>query len=273
MGAPPPLAPNPYAPPPPPPATPYPPLPARGSGQGSVLVVRLLGMCLALALVLSGAVGVVSQFFRQNLEESTVFAGQFHQVVAEVDVGDVWVHEGAAGQPLVVRRVSHWSFRKPTVEVTGGSGVVTATGRCGNGDGGVSFGDCSVDLDITVPHGTAVEITSRTGDARADGLSGVLTTNTTTGDITLRGLRSPQVTAVATTGDVTVAMVGDPQTVQARSSTGDVHVSLPDDGTAYRVNAGSAVGGRSVKVPTDPTSTRGITATASVGDVTVDLSS
>jgi hypothetical protein len=246
-------------------------LPARGSGQGSVLVVRLLGLGLALALISVGAFGVVSQFFRQSLEESTMFAGQIRQVVAETDLGDVWVHEGAAGQPLIVRRVLHWSFHKPTVEVTGGSGVVTATGRCGNG--GASFGDCSVDLDLTVPHGTAVEITTRTGDVRADGLSGTLTASSTTGDVTLRGLRSPQVTAVATTGDVAVAMVADPQAVQARTSTGDVHVSLPDDGTAYRVSARSAVGDRTVKVPVEPASTRAITATASVGDVTVDVSS
>jgi hypothetical protein len=263
----------------------YPPLPERGSGQGTVLAVRLLGLGLVLLLVTMGALAVVGQFFRQSRNESTTFAGPVQKVVAQTDLGDVTVRQGGPGQPLVIRRRLTWSFEEPAVELTRNGNDVDVRGTCQRA-WPLSYG-CSVDLEITLPPGAAVmirsgtgdinadgvsgafNVTTRTGDINADGVSGALDVTTRTGDINLRGLRSPDVTASTDTGDIVVALVAAPRSVRASTSTGDVKVSVPPDGTAYRVNGRTSVGNRTIRVPTDPSSSRTITVSSSVGAVNV----
>jgi hypothetical protein len=232
-----------------------------------VLVVRMLGLGIALVLVGLGALGVVSQFFRQRADEATTFAGEVLQVVAQTDIGDVSVRQGALGQPLVVRRVLTWSFDRPTADVVRNGTRVDVTGRCGNAS--MSYGECSVDLDIILPVGASVIVRTRTGDISADGVGGVLEASTSTGDVDLRGLRSPRVTATSSAGDVRVALLIAPQSVRARTATGDVQVRVPADGTTYQVNAQTSVGDQTVRLPDDPASERTISASSSVGDVTV----
>ena len=251
--------------------SPYPPLPLPGSGQGPVLVVRLLGLGLALALIGFGAFGVITVFFRQSEQQSGVFAGPVRRVVAETDIGDITVHRAEPGQDLVIRRTTGWSFRRPETEVVNTAGVVTVTGRCNTA--AVSFGDCSVDLDITLPQEVAVQVSTGTGDIRADGVSGEFTANTGTGDVQLRDLRSPQVNAATGTGDLMVTMVTAPESVLARTSTGDLRITVPDDGASYRVSARASVGDRVIRVPTNPASPRTITASTSVGDLTLNIAS
>ena len=70
-------------------------------------------------------------------------------------------------------------------------------------------------------------------------------------------------------GSVTLAFVAPPTDVTARSSAGAVRVEVPDDGTAYRVDAYSSISEASVGVPRDPLSAHRITASSSAGSVTV----
>jgi hypothetical protein len=232
-----------------------------------VLVVRMLGLGLALLLVAGGAVGVITQFFRQSADMSTTLAGTVLQVIARTDIGDVFVRQGGPGQPLVVRRVLHWSFDRPNEEVTRHGDTVSVAGQCRHR--AVSFGDCSVDLDITLPPGAAVRIDTGTGDVGADGVAATIEATTGRGDISLHGLRCADVTATTGTGDVTVAMVTAPTAVQARTSTGDLRLIVPADGAGYRIVAHTAVGSRTVRLPTDANSSRTITATTAVGDLTL----
>jgi hypothetical protein len=232
-----------------------------------VLVVRLLGLGMALVLVGLGSLTVVSQFFRRTSDETTTVTGQVQQVVARTDVGNVSVHEGGPGEPLVIRHVLTWSFDRPTAEVTQHDSRVEIVGHCPTT--GVSFGHCSVDIDITLPRETSVVITSRTGDVTASGVGGTLEATTSTGDVDLRDLHSERVTATSSTGDVAVTLLAAPRSVRAGTSTGDVRVSVPADGTAYQVTALTSIGDRTVRVPTDPASSRTINASTSVGDLVV----
>jgi hypothetical protein len=232
-----------------------------------VLVVRLFGLGMALVLVGLGSLTVVSQFFRRTSDETTTVTGLVQQVVARTDVGNVSVHEGDPGEPLVIRHILTWSFDRPTAEVTQRDGRVEIVGHCPMT--GVSFGHCSVDLDVILPRETSVVITSRTGDVTASGVGGTLVATTSTGDVDLRGLRSERVTATSSTGDVAVTLLAAPRSVRAGTSTGDVRVSVPADGTAYQVMAHTSVGDRTVRVPTDPVSSRTLNASTSVGDLVV----
>ena len=57
--------------------------------------------------------------------------------------------------------------------------------------------------------------------------------------------------------------------VDAASSAGSVSVAVPDDGTAYAVNAHSSAGSTHVDIATDPKSKRTIKATSSADGVRV----
>jgi hypothetical protein len=230
-------------------------------------VVRLLGLGMALVLVGLGSLIVVSQFFRRTSKETTTVTGQVQQVIARTDVGNVSLHEGGPGEPLVIRRVLTWSFDRPTADVTQHGSRVEIVGRCPTI--GLSIGHCAVDLDVTLPPGTSVVITSRIGDVTASGVSGTLEAITGTGDVDLRDLHSQRVTATNSTGDVAVTLLAVPRSVRAGTSTGNVRVSVPADGTAYQVTAYTSVGDRTVRVPTDPESSRTINASSSVGDLLV----
>ncbi len=77
--------------------------------------------------------------------------------------------------------------------------------------------------------------------------------------------------AQTSTGDVRLAFATLPGTVHARTSTGDIQVQVPDDGTAYQVDTSTSVGSTHVAVATTPTSSHRLELVASVGDITVTV--
>ena len=61
-------------------------------------------------------------------------------------------------------------------------------------------------------------------------------------------------------GRVQLEFAAAPTAVVATSDNGRVEVVVPDDGTAYRVDLRSDNGSETIEVPTDPSSTRSLTA-------------
>ena len=84
-----------------------------------------------------------------------------------------------------------------------------------------------------------------------------------------RDLRSPVVDARTAAGTVDLELTIAPQRVRASSSAGSVTVVVPDDTTVYAVDASTDAGDDTVRVRTDPASTRTIDASTSAGNVTV----
>jgi hypothetical protein len=249
-----------------------------------VVAVRLIGSLLV-TLVLAGmALGLVGRFAQQRRVDSSPVPG-VTSVVTVAQVGDVRVRVGEAGRPVVVRSTLTWSFREPDLQLRTNGGVLTVDTGCPKQ---WLLTDCSVDLDLTVPPGTALELATEVGDITGTGAGGPLTAVTRTGDISLTATGSATVQAftstgdvrvngaaagadlemTTSTGDVTVALDTVPTRVQARSSTGDLRITVPG-GQSYQVDALTDTGDRSVQVPTDPASTHRISARASTGDVRI----
>jgi DUF4097 and DUF4098 domain-containing protein YvlB len=189
-------------------------------------------------------------------------------VVTDTSTGSVEVRAGALGSQVRVDRRLSWSFVAPAATSTVDGDTLRLEGDC---DQGWTWGDCSVDYDITVPPGTALDIRSATGAVEVQGTDGDLSVTTSTGSLELTGLRSPNVDARSSTGSLELTFVDPPTRVTATTSTGSVEVVLPDDGTRYRVDARTSVGSREVQVPSDPGSDRTIDARTSVGSVEVRL--
>ncbi|HET9653761.1 MAG TPA: DUF4097 family beta strand repeat-containing protein [Kineosporiaceae bacterium] len=251
------------------PGGPYPagPLPDPAQGQAPVLLLRLLGFGLVVLMVGLGAGSVITQFFRQTTDVSTALAGSVERVSATTDVGRIRVRRTLPGEPLTIRRTVAWAFRQPTVNVDRQGGSVDVAARCPTAH--ISFGECTVDLDLAVPPGTAVVVRTSVGDVTVEGIDGDLTVTTSTGNAELRALRSGRVDASTSVGDLRISLLSAPRTVRAHTSTGDVTVAVPADGTAYQVIGRSSVGDRQVRVPTAPSATRSLEVSTSVGSVLV----
>ncbi len=230
------------------------------------LVLGLAFLVVALVALVGGGIVTLRHLGQHRTELTTTLDGPVRQVVAETDTGDVHVHQGRSGQPLVVRRILRWGVERPTETVVKDGEVVTVTGRCLRA---ALVENCSVDLDVTLPAGTAARLTTRTGDITAENVDGAFEATTRTGDVRLRGLRSASVIASTTTGDLSVNLAVPPMSVRARTSTGDLRLTVPADGTAYHVTASTADGEEAVRLPVDPHATHSIAASVTIGDLTL----
>ncbi|MBP2479350.1 hypothetical protein JOF53_008222 [Crossiella equi] len=101
-----------------------------------------------------------------------------------------------------------------------------------------------------------------------DGPSGALNINANGGGITLNGVKSKQVTAVAAAdGNVTLEFATAPDKVEARSTGGYANVTLPAGPETYRVDAPGKD-----NLATDPGSARTVTVRSSEGRAKVQKS-
>ena len=159
---------------------------------------------------------------------------------------------------------------------------------------------------LTVPAGTAVELSDGSGDVTATGLradatlstdSGMITATDVVGDVRARtgsgdialsrvtgsldlgadsgmvdvaDASATQVTARTGSGDIHLGLSADPGTVDARADSGHVTVGLPDTaGVAYRLDLNAGSGLTSARVRTDPDSPRSVTVRTGSGDISV----
>jgi hypothetical protein len=147
---------------------------------------------------------------------------------------------------------------------------------------------CNVDYTVEVPERLAVKARLENDGARATGTRGDLDLRSDNGRIEVRGsgdgvvvlrssngnvvgtdLRAADVDAHSDNGRVELTFVEPPSKVEGTSSNGDVTVEVPDDGTAYAVDTGSANGSSAAAVRTDPASTRRIRVASDNGDVLI----
>jgi hypothetical protein len=231
---------------------------------------RVAGSLVALAVVSTGTLGMVGVFLEHQRDlSSTVVASR---LVVTDDVGDVRVRVAALGQPITVVRTLHWSLRPPadsTATVVAPSqpdGTATVDGRCDGG--GFAFERCRVDLDITMPAATDLEVSITAGDVRVDGAAGSLQVRTSAGDVTATNLRTRSPVLEAGAGDLTARFAQAPDSVRVRTLSGDVVIALPP-GTDYLVHARTVAGDHTVQVRTSPVSTHVVDASTQAGDVSV----
>jgi hypothetical protein len=146
---------------------------------------------------------------------------------------------------------------------------------------------CGFRIEVHVPRGTPVSVTTDNGevhvagiaapvtlttdngDVRAADIEGPLRLSTDNGDVVGADLRSPTVTSETDNGDVTLVFGQPPQDVRASSDNGELDLRLPRGTTAYDLSTDTDNGSIDTPIRTDPTSHRRITATSDNGDITI----
>jgi hypothetical protein len=230
-----------------------------------------------------GVLVAASFLARRAQTQDQSYPGPVQRIELNLGSGDAVVR-ATSGAGVSVHRHLVWSFARPKIHETLTGQTLTITTNCS----GIQFGSgCGVDYTIGVPPGVTLVAKSSTGDVKVSGVqgpvdvrtstgdvdltgtSGDLTVHTSSGDVTGTGLTSPHINARVSTADVALTFTKAPDLVDARSSTGDVRVTVPD-GDAYKVDISTSTGDRTVRVSESAGSTRSITVHTSTGDVTVN---
>ncbi|HTY72015.1 MAG TPA: DUF4097 family beta strand repeat-containing protein [Actinomycetes bacterium] len=238
--------------------------PPRQHGPGAPLVV-LAGLLLAVLAIASGSLTLASLLWlrSQTTHESLAAAGtvEVHQ-----PCGGIRVTEGP--QTSISLTTKSWmTFDRPTVTADRVGGRLVVRSHCSALTLGGISGSTSVAL--VVPAGTALDLSSSGGGIDLVGVSGTVVAHSSAGGVFGDGLRAASVTASSSAGSLDLRFSAPPSTVTATSSAGSVTVAVPDDGTAYAVDAHSSAGSATVDIATDPKAARSITAQSSAGSVHV----
>jgi hypothetical protein len=240
---------------------------------------RIVGAVFAVLTICAGVLTTVSWLARQTEIQDQTYLRPATQIEIQGDTGNVTLVPGGPG--VAVHRHLTWSWSKPSISETWEGQTLRLNTRCP----GVALGPgCGVDYTLRVPVNATVVAHTSTGDISVRGLRGSLTLSTSTGDVHVTdapgalsartntgdidasGLASPTVDAHTDTGDVQLRFTQPPSQVQASASTGDVSVTVPAS-DAYLVQTTTDTGNSTVAVTQDPTSRRSIVAHTDTGDV------
>jgi hypothetical protein len=193
--------------------------------------------------------------------------GGFRAPGVRVDVsGSTISVDGGCGSVFFDRCHASVTVRVPPgtpVQVSSGSGDVSASGLSGRVQVAASSGDLSVS-DLS----GHTDLSTGSGDVDAQGLSGTASLETSSGDIEATGLRSGTVRARTGSGDVDLFFSAAPAGVDADTGSGDVSVLVPRGGP-YNVDAETSSGDRVVNVATDSQAGKVLRARTGSGDVSV----
>ena len=266
------------------PAAPLPPpRPVRRTSAGVRVLWKVFAGVLILAALVWGPYQVVTLLaHEERTREETYEAAGISRLDIEGSSGSIDIAASARSTIHVTAEISEGL--RPTGETQQVvDGALELRSSCPN------FGSmfCWVDYDIQVPldlelvvdgdHGS-ITITGSTAPLTVDGghgsirvrdVSGDLRVSNDNGRIEATGLRSARVNADNDNGRIQLEFAAAPTSVVATNDNGRILIVVPDDDTAYRVDADSDNGGEDVTVRQDSSSERTITARSSNGSVTV----
>jgi hypothetical protein len=180
------------------------------------------------------------------------------------------------------------TLKPPELQIQPEGARVEVSGGCPD----ITFGHCEANIIVAVPAHTAVRVEAGSGDITAEGLSGNVDLHSSSGDVAghdlsgfsvkLRSnsgdiaageLRAASVVTRTASGDVVAEFERAPESVEARSNSGDVAVFVPPGDEPYRVEAETNSGDRNVGVAMSTRAQSVIEARTNSGDVNVDYGS
>ncbi len=274
--------------PPPPPAAPAAstpaaaPRPSRRAGTGWKVAASLA----AVAVLLWGASTAATQIAHEERTTTTELDARGLNVLdVATDSGSLTVVGSDTERVTVTARISDGLRSTSERQTVEGDRLVLRAGCPA-----FLSNFCNVDYTVELPSRMAVRARLDNDGARATGVHGGLDIRSDNGRVEVRGggdaggvvvlrssngnvvatdLRAGEVDAHSDNGRVELTFLDPPGAVEATSSNGDVTVEVPDDGTVYAVDAGSANGSSAAAVRTDPDSTRRIRVASDNGDVLI----
>jgi len=197
-------------------------------------------------VALGGAFLTVDLLTNSSHRTTHRFTDAVTELDLDVSAGTVRV-VGSDDPVVTVDVTTHGGVHRPSHSETLVGGHLRLHSGCGFD---IISPTCGVDFVVHVPTATAVV-------AHADGATIDLAGTSGNVDLSING------------GDVDMQFGSAPHTIKADVNGGRVVVEIPDDGTAYRVDADAEGGSARIGVRTDPSADRAIDVHANGGDVAV----
>lgn len=225
---------------------------------------RVGGTALVVLLAAGGALAAVPDMVQERATVQRALPADLATLTIDSAAGDVRVEEatGTAAPGLVLE--TRWSFVEPDEEILVEDGAATLSLDCPGG----TATNCWGDWVVTVPAGTLVDVRSSFGDVALSGVTGEAVVRSAFGDVRVDGAPR-RVEVHGSVGDVDLALEEPPDSVDVRTSLGDVRVVLPR-GTAYAVDVTTETGSPSVLVETDPASPHSVDVVTGLGSLTIE---
>jgi hypothetical protein len=275
------------------PTTP-PPVPQDRRRRSPSLTAALL---LSILVIAAGLLWLASTATSSTTRELVPIAGPIDALSADVGTGDVVVRAGDVTDVQLVRIVER-GFVSPEFDEEVDGTTLTITGDCP----WYAVGRCGVSYELVVPPDLIAQVQASSGDVVLEGLTGDMVVRASSGDIILRSVEgsidaevssgdivledvtgdivasagsgdvlgervtADSVRAEVSSGDIKIDLLVSPDDLDARSSSGDVIVSVPNDGTSYAVDGKTSSGDREIAVATDPGSPNRARLQTSSGD-------
>lgn len=236
-------------------------------------------VALVLLVLVAVGLGVLNRVLKTTVNTTASFA---NVTKLDVKVGNgTLALANATGADVVVERKVAYLLRGPslTQEVKGDTLVVRQ--NCS----GFHIGQCDTSYSILVPPLVETVIVSDGGKVDLNGTQGTMSVKTSGGEINadktfgdldfttdngnVKGsdLSSLRTKAKTKGGKIELTLAVAPTNLEVRSSDGNVFVQVPDENTAYKVDAGSTNNESSIGLNNDTGSPRLITARSDNGKV------
>ncbi|MEV0409831.1 DUF4097 family beta strand repeat-containing protein [Streptomyces sp. NPDC050448] len=194
--------------------------------------------------------------------------------VKEATSGSIEVTPGTGPGVTVHRTVHYRGDTAPTPGQRVSGGVLTFTDGCSD--------TCYIDYRLEIPASATVklesssgritvagvagaELSSSSGDVRADRIAGPLKVRTSSGSVTATGLTGPTAELRASSGDASLTFAKPPASVSAQTSSGDITLQVPQ--APYRITTATASGKQDTPLPTTPTAPSRLSIRTSSGDI------
>ncbi|MFD8981838.1 DUF4097 domain-containing protein [Streptomyces sp. NPDC059564] len=229
----------------------------------------------AAALLLTGC-SLVEARTKTATADATVTEAVTAVEVTDARRGSIEVTPGS-GPGVTVHRTVH--YRGDTAPAPGqrvSGGLLTFTDGCAD--------DCWVDYRLEVPASAkvrlgnssggitvegvaAAEVTSDSGDVRAQRIAGPLKIRTSSGDITATALNAPETEIRSASGNATLAFAAPPASLSVTTTSGEVEARLPR--APYEVTASTTSGDRDITLPSTPAAPSRLSFHTTSGDLHV----
>ncbi|WP_320670637.1 DUF4097 family beta strand repeat-containing protein [Patulibacter defluvii] len=256
------------------------PTPPRGLPRAVIAI----GLIIGLAAVLMTALMLVLRSSRETITSERVHRG-VSALTVEGDSGEIELVGAPAGAPLRVEQRITKEIQAPKVLHEQDGSRLRLRTECPS----LPLASCEVRFRIQVPAGTAIDVSSDSGDVlvrdlrsdhpvtlesdsgelRVSALTApVLRMKADSGDVRGEELRVPDVIASADSGEIDLALAVPLRRLAAVADSGDVRIAVPDD--VYALSASSDSGGVDDDgIRRDPRSPRRIELRTDSGDVRI----
>ncbi|TCC01976.1 DUF4097 family beta strand repeat-containing protein [Kribbella soli] len=257
----------------------------QGRPRSSMSVERRYGIAISVALILGGVYWALTGLTEGTKNSQTSYPVQGSSLLVKGGSATVEVRPGDGTEIKVDRQSERNVFGSdPKEKYDESEGKLELeSGGCGF----LSFG-CKTTYVLTVPRDLKLTVESSSGNMTVNGIEGATNLKTSSGDIEVHdvggplelrsssgdlegdGLSATSVTTHSSSGSTSLDFTEAPQTVEAKTSSGDVSIRIPSGTEAYKVDTDTSSGDEAANVKIDPNSSRTITAKTSSGDVSIE---